>query len=190
MTKTLRRALLVAIMAVAAVVATTASAKTTAAPRATGEAHITGTKEVGHVLSVNNGAWANAPTSFSYQWYRCDNPGKTNCQPINGATRNRYRLSTDDAGHTIYASVTASNREGSATTSSDPVGPISGADAPANSAAPTVSGTPPVGQTRERATRRTRPTLTSRSSRARSPRGCRRYSTAPTTSRSIPPHNS
>ena len=147
MTKTLRRALLVAIMAVAAVVATTASAKTTAAPRATGEAHITGTKEVGHVLSVNNGAWANAPTSFSYQWYRCDNPGKTNCQPINGATRNRYRLSTDDAGHTIYASVTASNRDGSATTSSDPVGPISGADAPANSAAPPVSGTPQVGQT-------------------------------------------
>jgi hypothetical protein len=107
MTKTLRRALLVGILAIAAVVATTASAKTTAAPRATGEAHITGTKEVGHVLTVSKGTWANNPTSFSYQWFRCDNPGKTNCQPINGANRNKYRLSTDDAGHTIYAGVSA-----------------------------------------------------------------------------------
>src|SRR3954452_18876179 len=94
-----------AIVGVAAVAATTASARTTAAPRATGEARVTGTKEVGHTLSVSNGRWANSPTSFTYQWFRCDNPGKTNCQPLAGQTSNRYRLVDADAGHTFYASV-------------------------------------------------------------------------------------
>ena len=147
MTKTLRRALLVCIVAAAAVVATTASAKATAAPRSVGEARITGTKEVGHTLTVSNGKWDNRPTSYTYQWFRCDNPGKTNCQPLAGQTSNRYRLVDADAGHTFYASVTACNRDGCARVDTDPVGPISANNAPANTAAPSISGTPQVGQT-------------------------------------------
>jgi hypothetical protein len=147
MTKTLRRALLVGIVAVAAVVATTASAKATAAPKSVGEARITGTKEVGHTLAVSNGKWVNGPTSYTYQWFRCDNPGKTNCQPIAGQTSNRYRLVEADAGHTFYASVTACNRDGCGRVDTDPVGPISANNAPANTAAPTISGSAQVGQT-------------------------------------------
>jgi hypothetical protein len=147
MTKTLRRALLVTIVGLAAVAATTASAKTAASPRLTGEARITGTKEVGHVLTVSHGTWANRPTSYTYQWFRCDNPGKTNCQPIAGQTSNRYRLVDNDANHTLFASVTACNSDGCNRYDSDPVGPISAANAPANTSAPTISGTAQVGQT-------------------------------------------
>jgi hypothetical protein len=147
MTKTLRRALLVGILAVAAVVATTASAKTAASPHLMREAHITGTKQVGHTLTVSHGSWSNRPTSYTYQWYRCDNPGKTNCQAIAGQTSNRYRLTANDANHTFFASVTACNRDGCNRFDTDPIGPVSAANAPANTAAPTVSGTTQVGQT-------------------------------------------
>jgi hypothetical protein len=147
MERTLRRALLVMIVGVAAVAVAGASARTTAAPRQTGEVKITGTKEVGRTLRVANGGWANAPTSFTYQWYRCDNPGRTNCQPVAGQTANRYVLRAEDAGHTVYASVTACNKDGCARGDADPVGPVSAASAPANTAAPSVSGTPQVGQT-------------------------------------------
>jgi hypothetical protein len=148
MTHLYRRSLLVTLAAVVAlgVVAASAPARTAAVPRPTGEPRITGTKEVGRNLTVSNGAWANKPTRFTYQWFRCDNPGKTNCQPIPGATAGRYRLGPDDAGHTIYASVTACNAEGCGTDASDPVGPISAANAPANTAAPSIAGTPRVGQ--------------------------------------------
>jgi hypothetical protein len=147
MTRTLRRALLVTIFGVAAVAVAGASARSTAAPRQTGEIKITGTKQVGAVLTVSNGSWANSPTSYTYQWYRCDNPGKTNCAAVAGQTADRYTLRTDDAGHTFYASVTACNKDGCAKGESDPVGPASAVDVPANTAAPSVTGTPQIGQT-------------------------------------------
>src|SRR4051812_6847874 len=147
MQRTLRRGLLVMIIGIAAVAAAGASARTSAVPRQTAEIKVTGTKQVGRALTVSKGGWANAPTSFTYQWYRCDNPGKTNCQPIAGQTGNRYRLVAADAGHTFYATVTACNKDGCAKGESDPVGPVSAADEPANTAAPSVSGTPQVGQT-------------------------------------------
>lgn len=147
MTKTLRRALLATILGVAAVAVSSASARTADAPRQTGEVGVSGTKQVGHRLHVSNGGWDNNPTSFSYQWYRCDNPGKTNCHPISGATSRNYRLVAADAGHTFYATVTAANRDGSATGASDPVGPVRANAAPRNTAAPTISGNALVGQT-------------------------------------------
>jgi hypothetical protein len=147
MTKTLRRALLVMIFGVAAVAAAGASARATAVPKQTAEIKVTGTTQVDHTLSVSNGGWSNAPTSYTYQWYRCDNPGKTNCQAIAGQTSNKFRLAAGDAGHTFYASVTACNKDGCAKGESDPVGPISAVDAPANTAAPSISGSPQVGQT-------------------------------------------
>src|SRR4051794_8722845 len=123
MTHLFRRSLLVTLAAAVAfgVVAASAPARTTAVPRPTGEPRINGTKEVGRALTVSNGAWANKPTPFTYQWFRCDNPGKTNCQPIAGATAKGSRLGADDAGHGGYASVTACNSEGCATGASDPV---------------------------------------------------------------------
>jgi hypothetical protein len=145
----LRRVLLVCALGVTAVAATSAaaSARTADVPRQTGEIRISGTTRAGSTLRVSNGSWANNPTAFSYQWYRCDNPGKTNCQPLNGANSRNYRLTGGDAGHTIYASVTASNRDGSATGASDPVGPVAANAAPRNTSAPSIAGNPQVGQT-------------------------------------------
>jgi hypothetical protein len=147
MTRTLRRALLATICGVAAVAVAGASARSAAAPHQTGDIKVTGTKQVGSVLTVSNGNWANGPTSYTYQWYRCDNPGKTNCAAVAGQTSNRYTLRPEDAGHTFYASVTACNKDGCTKGESDPVGPISAVDLPANTAAPSVTGTPQVGQT-------------------------------------------
>src|SRR3954447_9485518 len=114
MTRMLRRALLVTIVGIAAVAVASAGARSTAAPRQTGEVKVSGTTEGGRALAVASGGWTERPTSFTYQWYRCDTPGKTNCQPIAGQTSNRYRLRPEDAGHTFYASVTACNRDGCA----------------------------------------------------------------------------
>jgi hypothetical protein len=147
MTRTPVRALLALLLVAAAVAAAGASARTTADPANTGEPRITGTTTVGGTLTVSNGSWSNSPTSFTYQWYRCDNPGKTNCQAISGQTSNKYTLTSADAGHTFYAQVTACNKDGCGKASADAVGPVSAADAPANTAAPTISGNPDVGQT-------------------------------------------
>lgn len=147
--RNLRRALLVGVLAAMAVAVTSAAApaESTTAPRQTGEVKVTGTTRVGSTLHLANGGWANNPTAYAYQWYRCDNPAKTNCNPISGATSRNYRLASVDAGHTFYGAVTASNRDGSATGASDPVGPVAGNAAPRNTAAPTISGTAQVGQT-------------------------------------------
>jgi fibronectin type 3 domain-containing protein len=135
--------------ALAAVAAFSASApaRTTAAPVSTGQPAISGSTTAGAALHVNNGTWSGGPTSYRYQWYLCDNPGKTNCKPIANATANDYRLQSGDAGHTLYADVTAANRDGANTKATDAVGPIRPNAAPANTAAPSVSGTPAVGQT-------------------------------------------
>lgn len=146
--KKLRRAVLVGVLAVTSVAVTSAAApaKSTTAPQQTGEVKISGTTRVGSTLRLSNGGWSNRPTAYAYQWYRCDNPGKTNCQPISGATTRDYRLSGVDLGHTFYGTVTASNRDGSATGASDPVGPARPNAAPRNTAAPTISGTTQIGQ--------------------------------------------
>ncbi|HEU5004970.1 MAG TPA: cutinase family protein [Candidatus Saccharimonadales bacterium] len=75
---------------------------------------------VGNQLSVNDGAWNGNPTSFSYQWYRCDSPADQrefdNCRPIDKALAANYTLATADLGHTIQVKVVAKNASGSTAT--------------------------------------------------------------------------
>jgi hypothetical protein len=148
MTRYFRRALAAGALVLVAVATTGAAAPaaTTAAPQPTGEPRISGTTTAGKTIKVTNVSFTGSPT-YAYQWYLCDNPGKTNCQPISGATSSSYRLHAAEVGHTIYASVQASNRDGSTTAATDPVGPIKPNAAPRNTAAPSISGTPQVGQT-------------------------------------------
>lgn len=63
-------------------------------------------------LQVTRGTWQNDPTSFGYQWRRCDADGVTNCADIPGATRANYVLTVADTGRTIVAVVIAGNTEG------------------------------------------------------------------------------
>src|SRR5207247_1717577 len=73
---------------------------------------ITGTAQVGNTLTVSNGTWSNSPTSYGYQWARCDSAGG-NCAAISGATSNSYALTSSDAGATLRNTVTATNSGGS-----------------------------------------------------------------------------
>ena len=71
-------------------------------------------------LQATRGTWSNDPTSFGYQWRRCDADGTSNCAAIPGATRANYVLTAVDTGHTIVATVTAGNTEGTTTAASAP----------------------------------------------------------------------
>jgi hypothetical protein len=73
----------------------------------------------GGVLSAFRGTWANAPTSFAYQWRRCDAMG-SNCADATGmgATGTFYTVDTSDVGSTLRVQVTATNAGGSASATS------------------------------------------------------------------------
>jgi hypothetical protein len=78
---------------------------------------ISGTAEVGITLVATRGTWNNKPTSFHFQWNRCDTAGNA-CLAISGATAKIYTVTYGDIGHTLRASVTAHNGSGSTSASS------------------------------------------------------------------------
>ncbi|MBV9002064.1 MAG: Ig-like domain repeat protein [Solirubrobacterales bacterium] len=90
---------------------------------------ISGTPQQGQTLTEVNGSWANSPTSYSYQWERCDGAGKA-CTTIAAATGQTLQLTAADVGHTIVVEETATN--------------AAGAGQPAPSAATGVVTTPTV----------------------------------------------
>jgi len=129
----------------AALLTGVASARTSAVPRNTSAPTISGTAREGNTLTAHNGGWANAPTSFAYQWQRCGAYG-TGCADISGATKQSYTLASADVDHTVRVQVTASNADGQATAASATSALISSGSAPANTAKPTISGSPVVGE--------------------------------------------
>jgi streptogramin lyase len=64
--------------------------------------------------STTTGTWANEPTSYAYQWERCNATGGE-CAAISGATASTYTPSEADVEHTLVAKVTARNSAGEAT---------------------------------------------------------------------------
>ncbi len=94
------------------VTATALPAVPTADPEEPGPPTIAGTPTEGQTLSESHGLWTNNPTSYGYQWQRCDTAGN-NCQPIAGATAQSYTLASADVGSTIQVQEIASNSEGS-----------------------------------------------------------------------------
>lgn len=65
-----------------------------------GSVVILGLREIGQEISVDEGTWLPAPTSFSYQWYR-------NGVQIENATERSYLITTDDYETTLSVKVTA-----------------------------------------------------------------------------------
>jgi chitodextrinase len=91
---------------------------------------ISGATTVGSTLSATQGAWSGNPTSYGYQWRRCDGTGNT-CSDISGAGTSTYTLTGADQASTLRVAVTATNTNGSSTVSSLPTAVIAaGVQAP------------------------------------------------------------
>jgi Subtilase family len=91
---------------------------------------ISGTPQEGETLSASTGGWSGSPTSYAYQWQRCDLNGAA-CAPVLGGTTSSYALASADVGDTLRVVVTATNASGSASATSAPSGVVSPAPAPA-----------------------------------------------------------
>ena len=122
------------------------------APANTAVPTITGTPQQGSVLTASTGTWTGTtPISYAYQWQSCPAGGGGTCTPISGAVNPTYTTVAADVGTTIDVSVTATNTAGNATATSAATATITGPTppppptAPANTAAPTITGTPQQG---------------------------------------------
>jgi hypothetical protein len=132
-------ALIVLGSAIFAATATAAVPSNTAAPT------ISGTARQGQTLTASNGSWSNSPTSFTYQWQRCNIDG-TGCADIADATKQTYTLAAADVDHRVRVVVTATNADGHAAANSDPTEVVSAATGPTDSTKPTITGSAAIGQ--------------------------------------------
>ena len=89
-----------------------AGAAAEAAPVNTAPPTISGTPTVGQTLTAANGTWSNTPTSYDYQWLRCNATGGS-CVNVANGTQKTYTLVGADANHTMRVKVTATNADGS-----------------------------------------------------------------------------
>lgn len=144
------RAVLVAALCGLGLVASVgmATAATKAVPVNTAPPTSSGTPTVGQTLTAENGTWSNNPTSFAYQWLRC-NGGGNSCDSVANGTQKTYTLVGADAGSTTRVRVTATNADGSASAQSAQttvVAPATSTAGPKNTDPPTIAGTPKVGR--------------------------------------------
>jgi hypothetical protein len=124
----------------------TTSTTTQPVPANTKLPTISGTARDGSLLTARRGSWTHSPTSFAYEWLRCDVDGN-NCATIASANSQRYTVTVGDVGHRLRVRVTATNRGGSTAATSDVTAVVQAAgNAPANTSAPSISGTPQDGQ--------------------------------------------
>jgi hypothetical protein len=107
----------------------TAAPVVTSPPANTALPQVTGTAQVGQTLTTSKGTWSGTPTSYAYQWRRCDSAG-ANCANVLGATATTYTLATGDAAATFRANVTATNAVGSTTAASAQTAAVAAATAP------------------------------------------------------------
>ncbi len=119
-------------------------------PTISGTGHAVGSPLTPQRATAADGTWANAPTSYAYQWVRCDPVGElTSCTDIARATGSgAYTLQNADAGATLRIKVTATNGNGSTTIWSEATEVITGGTGspPVNTVAPVISGVPVQGQ--------------------------------------------
>lgn len=76
---------------------------------------IAGDARVGQELTASEGTWTGNPTSFGFQWQRCDADSLT-CANVIGATGRTYGVRVADLGFRLRVEVTArtDNRSGTA----------------------------------------------------------------------------
>jgi peptidoglycan/xylan/chitin deacetylase (PgdA/CDA1 family) len=118
------------------------------APKNTALPTISGTAQQGQMLTASTGNWSGSPTSYAYQWSRCNINGK-GCATIASASSQTYVVAAGDIGFTMRVAVTATNDGGSSSSTSNQTSLVTAAPviAPANSTPPTISGLAQEGQT-------------------------------------------
>lgn len=127
------------------IVAATSLGQSTAAPSNTSLPSISGSARDGSLLTASHGSWTGTPTSYAYQWLRCDTQAGS-CAQISGATSDHYTVQTVDVGSRLRVQVTATNASGSGSATSRPTAIVQPTGtAPKNTAPPTISGTPQEG---------------------------------------------
>lgn len=80
---------------------------------------VTGEARVGQELSADEGTWTGAPTSFAFQWQRCDIDAAS-CLDVTGATGRTYGVRLADLGFRLRVQVTARNGDRTGTATSIP----------------------------------------------------------------------
>jgi hypothetical protein len=107
---------------------------------------VSGAPVLGATLHVGTGGWKPRPTSFSYQWARCNTQARA-CVPIAGATGDTHQVVADDLGHALVAIVQARSgpvsRAVFSAATSTAVEQQASSPPPAGTALP-VSSTPPL----------------------------------------------
>jgi outer membrane protein assembly factor BamB len=115
-------------------------------PASTSAPTITGTPGIGQAIGADVGNWNALPSSYAYQWSRCDASGGS-CASIDGATGESYTPTNADIGSTLELSVTASNASGTSAPATSAASSTVPPPIPTNVTAPTITGSPVQGQT-------------------------------------------
>ena len=100
--------------------------RSTLVPASTAGPTISGTAQAGQTLNALPGTWLSFPTSYTYEWHRCDAAG-VNCGPVAGATGLTYVVAAEDVGATLTVVVTAQNPYGAGTATAAPTAVVSAA---------------------------------------------------------------
>src|SRR5215213_5207347 len=89
--------------------APTAVVASSAAPRNPVRPTISGEPQAGEELTAEEGSWTNSPTSYTYQWQRCD-VDVVSCGSITGATGKTYGVRNADVGFRLRVEVVRRTR--------------------------------------------------------------------------------
>ncbi|MGA9860269.1 MAG: hypothetical protein WBQ18_20550 [Solirubrobacteraceae bacterium] len=112
-------------------------------PANTAPPTVTGTAQRGVILNATQGAWTGPDNVYSYQWQHDAGEGYVN---ISGATGSAYTLGPADEGTTVRVVVTATDPDAAISEASAPTATVASA-IPANTVAPTITGTVQRGST-------------------------------------------
>lgn len=110
-----------------------------AAPTVIRRPEITGRPAAGGALSIDTGVWSLSGLSFRYQW-------SVDGTPIGGATSATFTVPADAPSGTVIGATVTATKDGH-TPGSAGASPLTVSNAPTNTALPTISGLPKVGET-------------------------------------------
>jgi hypothetical protein len=102
--------------------ASTSTAVKLDAPKALALPSIDGLTQVGQTLTATTGLWAGPPTSYAYQWQRCDLKAKK-CKTV-GDRSSTYVLTSADYNTRLRVVVKATNSRGSKSATSAATAPV------------------------------------------------------------------